>query len=56
MSFRTYEIQPAAVKMGEERVETPWPHRWMSFMTCIRSKFVPEQFEVHEGERGALGE
>jgi nitrous-oxide reductase len=46
---QTYEIQPAAVKMGEERVERHG-HKVDVFMTCIRSKFVPEQFEVHEGD------
>lgn len=46
---QTYETQPSAVKMGEERVERH-ANKVDVFMTCIRSKFVPEQFEVHEGD------
>jgi nitrous-oxide reductase len=46
---QTYEIQPAAVKLGEERVERHG-NKVDVYMTCIRSKFVPEQFEVHQGD------
>jgi nitrous-oxide reductase len=46
---QTYETEPAAIKMGEERVERHG-NKVDVFMTCIRSKFVPEQFEVHEGD------
>jgi len=46
---QTYEVQPAAVKIGDERVERHG-NKVDVFMTCIRSKFVPEQFEVHEGD------
>jgi nitrous-oxide reductase len=46
---QTHEPQAAAVKLGEERVERSG-NRVDVFMTCIRSKFVPEQFEVHEGD------
>jgi nitrous-oxide reductase len=46
---QTYEIQPAAVKLGEERVERHGK-KVDVYMTCIRSKFIPEQFEVHQGD------
>ncbi len=46
---QTYELQPSAVKLGEERVERHG-NKVDVFMTCIRSKFVPEQFEVHQGD------
>src|SRR4029078_9182144 len=46
---QTYEQQPAAVKLGEEKV-VPNGNTGEVYMTCIRSKFVPEQFEVHEGD------
>jgi nitrous-oxide reductase len=46
---QTYEIQPAAVKMGEEKVVRNG-NKVDVYMTCIRSKFAPEQFEVHEGD------
>src|SRR5215813_1596214 len=46
---QTYEIQPAAVKLGEEKVVRNG-NKVDVFMTCIRSKFTPEQFEVHEGD------
>jgi nitrous-oxide reductase len=47
---QTYEVQPSAVKSGEERVEHHG-NKVDVYMTCIRSKFVPEQFEVHEGDQ-----
>jgi nitrous-oxide reductase len=50
---QTYEIQPAAVKLGEEKVVRNG-NQVEVFMTCIRSKFVPEQFEVHEGDEVKL--
>ena len=46
---QTYEPQPTAVKLGEERV-VRHGNTVDVYMTCIRSKFVPEQFEVHEGD------
>jgi nitrous-oxide reductase len=46
---QTYEQQPTAVKLGEEKVVRNG-NKVEVFMTCIRSKFVPEQFEVHEGD------
>ncbi len=46
---QTYEVQPAAVKMGEEKVVRNG-NKVDVYMTCIRSKFAPEQFEVHEGD------
>ena len=46
---QTYEQQPAAVKLGEEKVARNG-NKVDVYMTCIRSKFVPEQFEVHEGD------
>jgi nitrous-oxide reductase len=49
ITVQTHEIQPAAVKLGEERVERG-DGVVDVYMTCIRSKFVPEQFEVHEGD------
>jgi nitrous-oxide reductase len=50
---QTYEPQPAAVKLGEEKVVRKG-NQVDVFMTCIRSKFVPEQFEVHEGDEVKL--
>ena len=50
---QTYEIQPAAVKLGEEKVVRNG-NKVEVFMTCIRSKFVPEQVEVHEGDQVTL--
>jgi len=46
---QTYEQQPAAVKLGEEKVVRNGT-KVDVYMTCIRSKFIPEQFEVHEGD------
>jgi nitrous-oxide reductase len=46
---QTYEQQPTAVKLGEEKVVRNG-NKVDVYMTCIRSKFVPEQFEVHEGD------
>lgn len=46
---QTYEAQPAAVKSGEEKVVRNG-NKVDVYMTCIRSKFMPEQFEVHEGD------
>jgi nitrous-oxide reductase len=50
---QTYEIQPAAVKLGEEKIVRNG-NKVDVYMTCIRSKFVPEQFEVHEGDEVKL--
>src|ERR1051326_92636 len=50
---QTYEQQPTAVKLGEEKVVRNG-NRVDVYMTCIRSKFVPEQFEVHEGNEVKL--
>jgi nitrous-oxide reductase len=46
---QTYALQPEAVKLGEEKVVRNGK-KVDVYMTCIRSKFVPEQFEVHEGD------
>jgi nitrous-oxide reductase len=46
---QTCEEQPVAVKSGEERIVRN-DNKVDVYMTCIRSKFVPEQFEVHEGD------
>jgi nitrous-oxide reductase len=50
---QTYEQQPTAVKLGEEKVLRNG-NKVDVYMTCIRSKFVPEQFEVHEGDEVKL--
>ena len=50
---QTHEIQPAAVKLGEERIVRNG-NQVDVYMTCIRSKFMPEQFEVHEGDEVRL--
>jgi len=47
--IQTHQLEPAAVKLGEEKV-TRNGNKVDVFMTCIRSKFVPEAFEVHEGD------
>jgi nitrous-oxide reductase len=46
---QTYETGPTAVKMGEEKVVRHGNKAEVD-MTCIRSKFIPEQFEVHQGD------
>ena len=46
---QTHEKTADAVKLGEEKVVRNGK-KVEVFMTCIRSKFVPEQFEVHEGD------
>ena len=46
---QTYEQQPTAVKLGEEKIVRNG-NKVEVYMTCIRSKFIPEQFEVHEGD------
>ena len=46
---QTYELAPTAVKLGEEKIVRNG-RKLDVFMTCIRSKFVPEQFEVHPGD------
>jgi nitrous-oxide reductase len=50
---QTYEPQPVAVKLGEEKVVRNGS-KVDVYMTCIRSKFMPEQFEVHEGDKVTL--
>ena len=50
---QTYEQQPAAVKIGEEKIVRNG-NKVEVYMTCIRSKFVPEQFEVHQGDEVKL--
>lgn len=47
---QTYEAAPTAIKLGEEKIVRNG-NKVDVFMTCIRSKFVPEQFEVHEGDQ-----
>lgn len=46
---QTHELQPTAVKLGEEKVVRNG-NKVEVYMTCIRSKFMPEQFEVHQGD------
>ncbi len=46
---QTYEPAPAAVKLGEEKIVRNG-NKVDVYMTCIRSKFVPEQFEVHPND------
>jgi nitrous-oxide reductase len=46
---QTYEPSPAAIKLGEEKIVRNGS-KVDVYMTCIRSKFVPEQIEVHEGD------
>lgn len=46
---QTYEPEVTAVKMGEEKIVRTG-NRVDVYMTCIRSKFMPEQFEVHLGD------
>jgi len=46
---QTHHLQANAVKLGEEKVVRNGS-KVDVYMTCIRSKFVPEQFEVHEGD------
>jgi nitrous-oxide reductase len=50
---QTHELQPAAVKLGDEKVVRNGK-KVEVYMTCIRSKFVPETFEVHEGDEVVL--
>lgn len=47
---QTYDIAPTATKLGEERIVRNG-NKVDVYMTCIRSKFVPEQVEVHEGDQ-----
>lgn len=50
---QTYDPQPTAVKLGEEKI-TRNGNKVDVYMTCIRSKFMPEQFEVHQGDEVKL--
>jgi nitrous-oxide reductase len=50
---QSYEVQPTAVKLGEEKVVRNG-NKVDVYMTCIRSKFVPEAFEVHQGDEVTL--
>lgn len=47
---QTYELSPTATKLGEEKIVRNG-NEVDVYMTCIRSKFVPEQVEVHEGDK-----
>lgn len=47
---QTYESSPTATKLGEEKIVRNGS-KLDVYMTCIRSKFVPEQFEVHPGDQ-----
>ncbi len=47
---QTYDVAPTATKLGEEKVERNGG-KVDVYMTCIRSKFAPEQFEVHTGDQ-----
>src|ERR1051326_8804036 len=51
---QTYETKSEAVKSGEEKVVRNG-NKVEGFMTCIRSKFVPEQVEVHRSEERRVG-
>jgi nitrous-oxide reductase len=46
---QTHHLEPNAVKLGEEKVVRNG-NKVEVYMTCIRSKFMPETFEVHEGD------
>jgi nitrous-oxide reductase len=46
---QTYKLTPEAVKLGEEKVVRNGTNVTI-YMTCIRSKFIPEAVEVHEGD------
>ena len=47
---QTYETQPPRPsRLGEEKIVRNGD-KVDVYMTCIRSKFVPEQVEVHEGD------
>jgi len=50
---QTHEPTATATKLGEERVVRNG-NQVDVYMTCIRSKFMPEQFEVHEGDEVRL--
>src|SRR5262245_52441241 len=52
-TVQTYEVQPTAVKLGEEKVVRNG-NKVDVYMTCIRSKFVPDSFEVHAGDQVTL--
>jgi nitrous-oxide reductase len=52
-TVQTFEPQPASVKIGDEKIVRNGT-KVDVYMTCIRSKFVPEQFEVHEGDQVTL--
>jgi nitrous-oxide reductase len=47
---QTYEVPPTATKLGEEKVVRNG-NKVDVFMTCIRSKFVPDTLEVHKGDQ-----
>lgn len=46
---QTYKPSPEAVKIGEEKVVRNGTNVTI-YMTCIRSKFIPEAVEVHTGD------
>ncbi len=50
---QTFEPKATAVKLGEEKVVRNG-NKVDVYMTCIRSKFMPEQFEVHQGDEVRL--
>lgn len=50
---QTYRLGPEAVKLGDERVVREGTNVTI-YMTCIRSKFIPEAVEVHEGSHVKL--
>jgi nitrous-oxide reductase len=52
-TVQTFEPQPAFIKIGDEKIVRNGT-KVDVYMTCIRSKFVPEQFEVHEGDQVTL--
>jgi len=48
--IQTYDVSPTATKLGEEKIVRNGS-KVDVYMTCIRSKFVPEQFETHPGDQ-----
>ncbi len=46
---QTYQLPATATKLGQEKIVRKG-NKLEVYMTCIRSKFVPETFEVHQGD------
>ncbi|MHB8416681.1 MAG: Sec-dependent nitrous-oxide reductase [Myxococcales bacterium] len=47
---QTDDVAPQGVAPGQERVERTGPHAIHVYMTAVRSKFVPNNFEAREGD------